>query len=489
MTAKMLGVAGGFGPLAAADFFCKLLRSRALVAGREKYHLLFEQFPLPDAAVPLQRDAGMGARKLHVFRVCQSLARRGADAILLPCFASQVFRDEIQAELEVPVVDLMEAVARHLDAVLPDGGKVGLLASDYVRHANLFESRLAHRYRFVYPSQAGQAGVMRAVYGEDGIKAGATDGPCLESICRACAELAEGGAEVILPGITELAIVAGQLRSRGIEAVDVNQVYADFAISARGAASACSAPFRLGVLGGVGPAATVDFMGKVVRNTKAERDQDHIKMIVEHNPQIPDRTANLVGGGEDPTVALYAACRRLESEGASAIAIPCNTAHAFVEHIQPHLGVPIVNMLTEVVRHIVAAYGQGARVGLLATSGTIASGVYHDAAQELVDIVVPDPQHQDMVMRAIYGPRGVKAGFTQGECEILVEAAIDHLAESGAYVQILGCTELPLIFPQVDALPLKSGATVALIDPTDVLAKRCVALATRSGARPEGYRG
>lgn len=75
--------------------------------------------------------------------------------------------------------------------------------------------------------------------------------------------------------------------------------------------------FKLGIVGGIGPAATVDFMSKIIRNTDARCDQEHLRLVVEHNPQIPDRTANLLGGGEDPTQALYDACKRLEANEAT----------------------------------------------------------------------------------------------------------------------------------------------------------------------------
>src|SRR5690606_850527 len=115
--------------------------------------------------------------------------------------------------------------------------------------------------------------------------------------------------------------------------------------------------FKLGILGGVGPSATVDLMNKIIAHTPARRDQDHIKMIVEQNPQIPDRTANLVYNEEDPTIAMFSTCKRLEAEGADVIAIPCNTAHAFVESIQQYLKIPIINMLDATVDHIVKIYG------------------------------------------------------------------------------------------------------------------------------------
>lgn len=237
--------------------------------------------------------------------------------------------------------------------------------------------------------------------------------------------------------------------------------------------------FKLGIVGGIGPAATVDFMSKIIRNTNARRDQDHLRLVVEHDPNIPDRTAYLLGGGEDPTDALYDACRRLEANDATVIALPCNTAHAYIARIQPRLSIPIVNMLSETAAHIERNWCRLGRptVGLLATSGTIASAVYHNAvAERSLELIVPDAEHQQYVMSAIYGERGVKAGYVEGECKTALLRAIWHLARRGATVIILGCTELPLILEKNPAFRIDEH-TVALLDPTDILARRCVEMA------------
>lgn len=475
MREKIFGIIGGLGSLAGADVFFKLVKSRAVLADQGRYHFLFEQHPFKDVAVPLTRDASMNSRKLYVFQTCQSFESRRADVVMMPCFASHTFREELQGELKVPIVDMLEALRQHLSGLVQPGARLGVLASDFVRQAKLFEKYFGADYDLVYPSADMQAALMGAVYGKDGIKAGNTDGPCVEHAYRACLELQDQGATILLPGMTELSLIAASLQRRGVAIVDVNQVYADYATSATD--GGILQPFKLGIVGGVGPAATVDFMDKIVRNTEAGRDQDHIKMVVEQNPQIPDRTANLLRQEADPTVALYATCKRLESEGANAIAIPCNTAHAFVERIQPYLGVPIINMLTETVNDIVERCGPGTKVGLLATSGTVQSRVYHDVADGRLELVTPDAEHQQMVMDAIYGPEGVKAGFTQGRCRELLHAAVEHLAGLGAGVQILGCTELPIIVPQKTEYYPVGETMVSLVDPTDILAKRCVRLA------------
>ena len=473
------GMIGGLGTLAGADLFLKLVKSRAVMADQGRYHFLFEQHPFRDVAEPLTRDANMTSRKLYVFKTCQSFESRKVDAVLMPCFASHTFRDELQSELSIRIVNMMDALGQALRDALPEGGRIGVLASDYVRVATLFDTHFRQRYEIVYPTTTTQAVLMEAVYGADGIKAGNTEGLSLEHVHQSCLELLDAGASLIVPGMTELSLVATALQRRGIPIVDVNQIYADYATSL--ADGQFNPAFKLGIVGGVGPAATVDFMGKIVSNTVASKDQDHIKMVVEQNPQIPDRTANLLRHEADPTVALYATCKRLESEGANAIAIPCNTAHAYVERIQPHLSIPIVNMLTETIGHIVGKYGKGTKVGLLATSGTVESRVYHDAAAGQLELITPPPDFQAMVMEAIYGPTGVKAGYTQGHCAASLRAAIEHLQNKGAQVQILGCTELPLVFSQTDSFPVGS-ASVALVDPTDVLAKRCVQLASSAQA-------
>lgn len=192
--------------------------------------------------------------------------------------------------------------------------------------------------------------------------------------------------------------------------IDSNLIYARYVIA--NGAQASAKEFKIGVVGGVGPAATVDFVGKIVRNTKANKDQDHIKLVVEQNPQIPDRTENLIGNGTDPTIALYSPCKKLESADADIIAIPCNTAHAFVERIQPYLGIPVINMLTATVEHIQVTLPKDSAVGLLATNGTLKSGIYAEAAANAeIKLLVPDDEYQAKVMNAIYGDRGVKAGL------------------------------------------------------------------------------
>ncbi|UZE19938.1 amino acid racemase [Pseudomonas sp. B21-054] len=478
---RKLGIVGGLGSLAGGDLFYKLVKSRAVLEDQGRYHFLFEQHPFKDVLLPLDQDASMTSRKFYVFQVCKSFEESGVDAVMLPCFASHTFRAEIQDELGIPVLDMMAALTQHVSHTVAAQTTLGVIASDFVRHCGLFERHFGQHFKIVYPAADAQSDLMEAMYGLNGIKDGHLEGVPLEAVYQACLSLQAQGATVILPGMTELSLVCTDLQRRGITVLDINEIYADFATLDQ--QQPRRPPFKLGIVGGVGPAATVDFMAKVVANTPAGKDQDHIKMVVEQNPQIPDRTANLLRDETDPTLAMYATCKRLESAGANAIAIPCNTAHAFVERIQTHLRVPIVNMLTETVEWIVHTYGSGKAVGLLATSGTVQSQVYHQAARRAgLQVLTPGVDYQAMVMEAIYGPRGIKAGFTQGLCKEQLLLAAEHLCELGAGVLILGCTELPLVLDHCEGVDI-NGHTVALVDPTTILALKCIALAEKT-AKP-----
>ena len=307
-------------------------------------------------------------------------------------------------------------------------------------------------------------------------KAGNLKGRSIELIGAACRDLIDQGEEVIVPGMTEIPVILDSLTENlPVPVIDSNQVFATYA--AEFGILKRPGPFKIGIVGGVGPAATVDFMDKVIKRTDAGRDQEHIKMVVEHNPQIPDRTENLISDGTDPTVSLYAACKKLESQSANLIAIPCNTAHAFVERIQSHLGIPIVNMIFETVQFVKAHCSGRGDIGLLATTGTVKSRVYHDIIDAAgFKIITPDDVHQAKVMEAIYGDNGVKAGFTEGPCKEDLMAALVHRVDRGAGVIILGCTELPLLLSHNEAFPV-GDRIIAVLDPTDVLARKVVQFA------------
>lgn len=472
---RRFGIVGGPGAGGAAENLLARLgdpANKTEPAGADAIEVFLERCP---SHINGQAAADRQERKIEVFDAILSLAARGAGQVLLPYFQSRAFLDEIAAETPLHIVSLMEALRDHLARQHPGMKRLGVLAADSLRGQRLFESYFAEGdWTILYPPAAAKNdNVMALLDGAQPIR-GERREAVVGRLAEICSGLADQGAEAIVPAAPEFMALAGSLRERGLPVVDVLGVYAEYALSRP--AGRKNKPFKIGVVGGVGPAATVDFVDKIVRNTPARRDQEHLKVVVEQNPQIPDRTENLLNGGADPTLALYAACRRLQADDASIITIPCNTAHAFVERIQPHLAIPIVSMLKETVNHIREHCAGRQVVGLLATTGTLRSRVYHDVILPAgFELRVPDEANQQRVMNAIYGPKGVKAGYTAGECTEDLLLAMASLVGAGVQIVILGCTELPLLVKENEAFPI-AGKTVMVLDPTSILARKCVSL-------------
>jgi aspartate racemase len=466
-----LGVVGGLGPLASADVFFKLIQATPASTDAEHFDIVFQQHPFNSSGLG---STATTARKLYIFDMIRDFEKRGVTTVVLPCFLSHTFIAELKANTNLQIVDIVEAVLNHIRRKFAQVSRIGVLASDYTQNKQLFEQYFrSPEFEIIYPRKYKDINlVTEAVYGADGIKSGNLHGRPALLLRQACEDLIEQKVQIILPGMTELTLIADQIGLLSVPMIDTNNVYARYVVSGR--YEFPNPVFKIGIVGGVGPAATADFLSKVVRFTPAKRDQDHIKLLVEHNPQIPDRTENLIGGGTDPTISLYATCKKLEEGDADIIAIPCNTAHAFVERIQPHLAIPIINMLTVTVRFLRETFPNLRDVGVLATSGTIESGVYRKALElEGLVQITPVPALQALVMDAIYGQFGVKAGFTKGQCQKDIVAAIEGLIAEGVKVIILGCTEIPLLISGTEFMG-RNGARARLIDPTSVLAQQCV---------------
>ncbi|HEY5759694.1 MAG TPA: amino acid racemase [Steroidobacter sp.] len=471
---RSFGIIGGLSPIADADLLSKLIEATERHADAGQFEIVFEQRPFVRTNGPSAADT---ARMLYIFNRIDSFKARGIGTVVLPCFLSHTFMEELKENSPLPIADMIEVLRAHVRSTFPKLRRIGVLTSAPLRESALFERYFGpEEFQLLYARPLkGLDLVTEAVYGKNGIKSGSRSGYSMELLREACNDLIEQGAELLLPGVTELALVTNELAQGAAPLLDPHRVYAQHLIA--DPAAEVERPFKLGVVGGVGPAATVDFLDKVVRNTPAKRDQDHLRLLVEQNPQIPDRTEHLVGDGMDPTLALYATCKKLQAGEADLIAIPCNTAHAFVEAIQSELDIPIMNMLTVTVKHIREMFPKLSKVGLLATSGTVSSGVYKRALEDDgFQEVVPTPPLQARVMNAIYGPQGVKAGFTTAASVADVDAAIDELAAQGVEVIVLGCTELPLLLSEPERVTA-TGNRVTLVDPTDILAKRCVSAA------------
>ena len=223
----------------------------------------------------------------------------------------------------------------------------------------------------------------------------------------------------------------------------------------------------IGIIGGMGPLATVDLFGKIVANTTAANDREHIPVVIDNNTRIPDRTAGILHNGESPIREMVRSAVKLESMGADFLIMPCNTAHFFYNDIVKFVNIPMINMLEETAKAI-KEMGIG-KVGLLATNGTIESGVYATAFEKFnVEFVTPNEEHQKAVMDLIYN--GVKAGNFSIDISAF-RNTINYLVSEGVEYVVLGCTELPIAFE-------KWEFNVKSIDPTLVLAKSAIKYAS-----------
>jgi aspartate racemase len=215
----------------------------------------------------------------------------------------------------------------------------------------------------------------------------------------------------------------------------------------------------LGVLGGMGPAATLDFLGKLQAFTPAKGDQDHIRVLMDLNPKVPDR--NLLGSAAGAVLAEMAGA--LAGAGAEVLAMPCNTAHAHADLIQRASGLPLIDLIET---GATAARDLGARrVGVIGTKG--ATRLYREyLAAQAMGLVSLEPERQDEFMATIYK---IKAGdLGPGVQREMVGYAADLIA-GGAEAVIAGCTEAPLVMGPGDV-------RAPFIDPGELLARRCVAV-------------
>ncbi len=221
----------------------------------------------------------------------------------------------------------------------------------------------------------------------------------------------------------------------------------------------------IGILGGMGPLATADLLIKITTMTKADSDNEHIRVYIDCDCAIPDRTGAILHGGPDPVPEMTSALRNLEKCGADCIIMPCNTAHYFLPALQPQLSVPVLDM-TKITAQSCAARYPGKRTAILATRGTLASGVYARSLEEAgVEYLIPDGDEQDILMHLIYDV--VKASKPVLPEKETWRTLLDGLRGKGADYFLLGCTELPILSEILDV-------PGPFIDATKELAKAAV---------------
>lgn len=224
------------------------------------------------------------------------------------------------------------------------------------------------------------------------------------------------------------------------------------------------APRRIGVIGGMGPAATVLFMERVVAATKAMDDADHIPMIVDNTPQIPSRIDAILNGAQsDPGGAIATIAVNLQTYGADALVMPCNTAHHYANNVTSNTGIPFLNMVTLSIEAAAEKTPKGGKVGILASPAVRRIGLF-DTALAKVGLAAVYPDCEDQLLAAI---RAIKCGGPDAPSRAALSDATAALATMGAACNLVACSEFSLIadaargdIPVIDTLDVLVASTV-----------------------------
>ena len=226
-------------------------------------------------------------------------------------------------------------------------------------------------------------------------------------------------------------------------------------------------------MGGMGPDATVDFMAQVIALTDSGSDQDHVHMVVDQDPGIPNRQQAICEGSTDVTVALGAMAKRLEDAGADFLVMVCNTAHIFLDDVHANTSIPFINIIDESVNEIDRVCADAQKVGVMATNGCLDTGIYQDAITASGrEALVPEGVELEQLMNLI---KAIKAGDKGADITDSMLASANSLVDRGADVIIAGCTEIPIVFKG-------ENCAVPIVASTYILAERTLEFA--KGLKP-----
>ncbi|MBU0464118.1 MAG: amino acid racemase [Proteobacteria bacterium] len=232
----------------------------------------------------------------------------------------------------------------------------------------------------------------------------------------------------------------------------------------------------VGILGGMGPEATVDLMQRIIRLTPALDDMDHIRCIVDNNPKVPSRIKAIIeGDGEDPGPCMADMGKRLESWGAHFLVIACNTAHYYYDAVQDAVKIPVINLIDLVSNHVKDNFPEHDKVGILASPAVAMTGLYAKRFKELgIEDVWPDPDYQERLLNII---KEIKKGNAGSKVREDYEKVCENLLHKGAKIAIIACTELSALGGD---LPINA------IDAAQVLAREIVQVA-KNQKEPASY--
>ena len=229
----------------------------------------------------------------------------------------------------------------------------------------------------------------------------------------------------------------------------------------------------VGVLGGMGPEATFDCFGKLIKNTPAGCDQEHLQIIIVDNPKVPDRTSAILESGASPVPVLLRGMETLKRAGADFVIIPCVTVHYFLEELLEQCDIPVLSILDAVANHVSGVHPKMKTVGLLGTNGTVQSQIFQKRLTEGgIDTLVCSDPVQQKVMEAIGDLKNENSSRSRADITDTMTNAAVHLINRGAQGIIAGCTEIPLALAQKDV-------AVPYFDSLQILARAAIRCAGR----------
>ncbi len=224
----------------------------------------------------------------------------------------------------------------------------------------------------------------------------------------------------------------------------------------------------VGILGGMGPEATIDLFARIVEETHAKCDEDHLRIIIDNNPKMPSRQDAILNGGESPVPAMVETAQNLKKAGADFIIIGANTAHYFYDEVAAQVDIPFLHIINEAVKELLRSYPNIKNIGVLATNAAVKTKLYNKCCEKFnLNVIDLDEETQNKVHNTIFDFK------YNGKTEDNIKAAcecVETLISKGAEAVIMGCTEIPVILKD-------KSFSIPLIDPNDIIGKVAVAYA------------